>query len=38
MQTNTTFSKIVKKPKQGNAPAKVKANKPKHINKRVWGE
>lgn len=38
MQTNTTFSKIVKKPKQDNAPMKAKSNKPKHINKRVWGE
>ena len=38
MQTNTTFQKINKKPKQGNAPIKAKTNKPKHINKRVWSE
>lgn len=42
MHTNTTFQKINKKPKQEGtlerATIKAKTNKPKHINKRVWGE
>ena len=39
MQTNNSFVKIIRKPQIEAIKQKVKANKPKHLNKRdIWSQ